>query len=106
MTGFANLTVTKTNGTTSVAAGSTTNYTVTVANFGPSSANNAVLTDPVATGLNCTAVTCTAFSGSSCPIAASTTMAYLQAGGILTPTLPPNSSVAYVVTCGVTATGQ
>jgi uncharacterized repeat protein (TIGR01451 family) len=104
--GSANLTVVKTNGLSSVGAGSTISYTLTVANFGPSAAPGTVLTDGAATGLNCTAVSCTAFSGSACPTAGSTTMAYLQGTGIVTPSLPANSSVAYVVTCGVTATGK
>lgn len=102
-----NLTVSKTNGATTVVAGATTSYTVTVANLGPSTATNALLTDPVAAGLSCTAVSCSAASAvnATCPVAGSTTIANLQNGGIAL-TLAANSTLSFVVSCGIKASGQ
>jgi uncharacterized repeat protein (TIGR01451 family) len=65
----ANLQVTKTNGTTSLAGGSTTTYTVTVANIGPGDAPGTVLTDTPSAGLNCTSVTCASTAINMCPSA-------------------------------------
>lgn len=103
--GFALLTVTKTDGTTTVAAGSTTRYTLTVANLGPSPAPGVTLTDGVAAGLNCTAVTCSSTAPNMCP--ASPTIAALQGPGLMvSPAFPSGASATFIVTCGVTATGQ
>jgi uncharacterized repeat protein (TIGR01451 family) len=99
--------VAKTNGTTSVPAGGTTVYTLTVVNSGAGPANNATLTDPSATGLSCSQVSCTAaLGGAICPTAASTTIAYLQGAGITLPTLPGPSTLTFTVDCSVPATGQ
>ena len=108
-----NLTISKTNNTTTVAAGSTTSYTVTVSNLGPSTANNAVVMDAPSNGLSCTSVQCTVLTGgASCPTAL-TQNTVVSAGatnyfgtGEAIPTLPPNSSVTFRVICGYTATGQ
>jgi len=102
--GAANISITKTNGTNSVASGSTTAYTITVANAGPSNASGAVLSDPVSAGLSCTtAASCTSSGGASC--AASIPIATLQSGYTI-PGLPAGGQINIVVTCGVTATGQ
>jgi uncharacterized repeat protein (TIGR01451 family) len=101
--GLANISVTKNNGTATLIAGSTTAYTITVLNSGPSDASGAVLRDPQAQGLSCTAAaTCTAAGGASC--AASIPMATLQPGYTI-PGLPAGGQISVVVTCGVTATG-
>ena len=101
---IANLSITKTNGTNTLLAGSTTTYIITASNGGPSSANNAVLKDPIATGLVCTAVTCTSSGGAACPAVVDT--ATLQGAGLVIPNFPGNSSVTLSLVCGVTATGQ
>lgn len=103
----AQLTVTKSDGLTTVTAGSVSSYTVTIANLGPADASGTVFTDPAAAGLSCTSVSCAAVTGAaSCPAAGSTTIAALQGSGISIPALPGGSSVTFLVTCGVTATGQ
>jgi uncharacterized repeat protein (TIGR01451 family) len=99
----ANLSITKTDGTTTIAAGRTTTYTITAVNSGTDPANGAVVRDPAVPGLNCTAVTCAASPTAACP--AGVTVAQLQAG-VAIPTLPSGSSVSFSLTCGVTATGQ
>ena len=97
-----NLSITKTNAVGTVTAGSTTIYTITVNNNGPNSADGAVVTDPIAAGLNCTAVSCSAGGGATCP--ASPTISGLQAG-LAVPVFPASSSLVFLVDCGVTATG-
>ncbi len=105
VTPAANLTISKTNGVTSLVAGSTTSYTITVANLGPADAPGTRLTDPVAPGLSCSSVTCAVTAGTaSCPSPLS--VSALQTTGLLiTPTFNANATLSFVVTCGVTATG-
>ncbi len=101
------LTVTKTNGVSAVLAGSTTSYTVTVANLGPANAPNSIIKDPAVNGLSCTSVTCPVgnITGTAtCP--ATITIPLLQGTGLVIPTFNALSSVTFVVTCDVTATGQ
>lgn len=108
VTPAANLTVTKTNAVGTVTAGTTTSYTVTVANTGPGGANNARVTDPIVPGLNCTNVTCSVGGGAAtCPVSPALSIGNLQntATGVVVPNFPANSSLSFVVTCGVTATG-
>lgn len=102
----AALSITKTNSLSSLTAGSTTSYSITLANGGPSDADGATFRDPVVTGLSCTSVSCTSVSGAaSCPSAGSVTVAALQGSGIALPAFPAASSVTFSVTCGVTASG-
>ena len=121
MVGVTNVTITKSNGITSpssLIAGQTFNYTITVANSsGTASIDlvNGVLRDPEAPGLQCTNVTCIVPSGSTsvCPTVGVTTIANLQVAGITIPLLrsgtvgpPASQRLEFVVACGVTATGQ
>lgn len=102
----ANLSITKSNAVATLAAGATTSYTVTVANAGPGDASNAIVRDPAAAGLSCTSVTCSVASGTAaCPAPPALTIANLQGGGITIPTFNANSSLNFVITCEVTATG-
>jgi large repetitive protein len=101
---IAKLTINKTNGVDTLVAGQTTSYTITVANFGPSDADGAVVTDPPAAGLSCTSVLCNVASGTAtCP--AALTLTTFQAG-VAIPAFPANSSVVFLLECGVTATGM
>ena len=105
VTPAANLTVAKTNGVATLVAGGTTSYTITVANLGPANAPGTVLTDPAVPGLSCTSVTCAVTAGTaSCPTPL--TISALQSTGLsITPTFNANSTLSFVVNCGVTATG-
>ncbi len=96
----ADLAVTKTNNVTTVTTGGTTTYTVVVTNNGPATANGAVITDPSATGLTKTAVSCAPGPNAVCP--ASPTVGQLESGLVI-PTLPANSSVTFAITANVTA---
>ena len=103
----ANLQVTKTNNVTSLTPGGTTSYTVTFSNLGPSSADNATVTDVASAGLgSCTVASCTASGGipaASCPV---TPANLLAPGGTPLPSLPSGGTVQFIVNCNVTATGS
>jgi uncharacterized repeat protein (TIGR01451 family) len=109
---IANLTIAKSNGTTTLTAGSATRYTVTVSNLGPSAAGGAVVKDTAGAGLLCTAVTCAATTGTAtCPAALPVgtsvnagSTAFFTTGEAI-PSLPANSSVVFAVDCGVVTTG-
>ncbi|MDP3138412.1 MAG: hypothetical protein Q8N17_19015 [Burkholderiaceae bacterium] len=101
-----NLAITKTDGKTAVTAGGTNSYTIMVTNSGPSAADGAVLKDPAASGLSCTGISCTAAGGAACPLPTQLFVSSLQSGtGLSIPALPSSSSVSFVLTCAVTATG-
>ncbi len=107
--GSANLSVTKTNGVNTLVAGSTTSYTVTVANGGPSPGDGARIYDPSVSGLSCvTAPVCTASGGAVCPVGL--TIGQLQnttpPTGVAIPTLPSGGGIVITLVCTVTATGQ
>lgn len=98
----ASLGVTKTDGTTTVAAGTTTTYTLTFANLGPSDASGATVRDIPSAGLSCTVTGCSS-AGGTCPAAPAD---LLSVTGVALPSLPPASTTSFTVRCGVTASGQ
>jgi uncharacterized repeat protein (TIGR01451 family) len=99
---ISDLAISKTDGVTTAVSGAATTYTIVVTNNGPSAANNAVVTDPVATGLSKTAATCSgATAGAACPV--STTVALLQGAGVVIPSLPAGGTVSFTITATVTA---
>ena len=112
----ADLSLTKTDETTTVAGQAQTTYTLVLSNAGPAAANGAVLRDPAATGLDCLAppvtgqATCEGTGGALCPggtAAGSISVAALQAApGVVIPTLPAGGVVRVSLTCTVTATGN
>jgi uncharacterized repeat protein (TIGR01451 family) len=107
---ITNLSISKTNSTSTVAAGGTSSYTIVVNNSGPTATDGARLFDPVAPGLSCTAAPACAAAGpaTSCPVGLS--MAQLQnttvPTGVAIPTLGAGGSITVTVVCSVTATGQ
>src|SRR5439155_78953 len=97
----ADLSVTKSNGVSSVVSGASTTYTIVVSNAGPQAANGALVTDPVVVGLTQTSVTCgTPIGGAQCP--SSPTLAQWQAG-LAIPLLPAGGSVTFTLVATVTA---
>ncbi len=103
---LANLSVTKSDGTTTVSAGSTTTYTVTFVNSGPSAANNSAVRDVASAGLgNCAVISCTATGTPTPALCPATPADILTPAGTTLPLFPSNSSVTFLVRCGVTATG-
>jgi uncharacterized repeat protein (TIGR01451 family) len=101
----ASLSVSKDNGTTSLVAGSTTQYTVTFANSGPAAADGAVALDAPSAGLSaCSVLSCTASGTGVCP-AAGLWPNLLTAPGLSLSTFASGASLSFVVSCGVSATG-
>ena len=95
----ADLSVTKTNGTTTVKSGSTTTYTVVASNAGPASGNGAVAKDTPSAGLSgCVAICTGATGGAACPATPSN---LLTPAGVAIATFPAGSSVTFQVTCNV-----
>jgi uncharacterized repeat protein (TIGR01451 family) len=95
--------LTKSSGGSEVTAGQTAVYSLVARNAGPSDADGAIVADPPAPGLSCTAVACAVLSGSAaCP--AGLTVAGLQ-GGVAIADFPAGSSLEFTLTCTVTATG-
>jgi uncharacterized repeat protein (TIGR01451 family) len=109
------LSVTKSNGVSTLTAGETTTYTLTFSNDGGFAANNALIKDNPSAGLACNTVTCSSTTGgASCPTgltlgvptATSAVPNLFNNTGVTVPTFPATSSVVLLVSCGVTATGQ
>ncbi len=99
----ANLSVTKTNGTDTLVAGSTVNYTITYANVGPSSADGALISDLASPGLSsCSVLSCAPSGASVCPA----TFATYFGSGVTVPSLPAGGQLQVQVRCSVTASGQ
>jgi LPXTG-site transpeptidase (sortase) family protein len=99
-TPVADLAITKTDGVTSVGAGGTTTYTVRVTNNGPSAVTGAILSDPAATGLSKTAVTCSPTPGQCL---APPTVAQLESGTFALPALANGAFYEIRVSADVTA---
>ncbi len=102
----AALSISKSNGVSTLVAGQTTTYTIVATNGGPSSADNALVKDPISPGLVCTAVSCTATTGAAtCASLAAVSLPLLQGSGIVLNNFPAGSSYTFQLTCGVVATG-
>ncbi len=97
----ADLSVTKTNGATTVTTGGTTTYTVTVVNISTINATNTTILDPAAAGLIKTAMSCTASAGSSCPTPL--TISVLETTGLNIPLVLPNGTITFRITTTIAA---
>ena len=95
----ADLNATLTDGTTSVAQGGSTVYTLTVRDPGPNHGHNAILQMPVATGITMTSISCAAAGGAVCPVGV--TLAQLVAGVTLA-TFPLGSSLTFTIGANIT----
>jgi uncharacterized repeat protein (TIGR01451 family) len=102
----ANLSITKTNNLTTLAAGVTTTYTVTVSNLGPAAADGAVVRDTPSVGLSsCSVIACTPSGTGVCPAAAQWPNIF-TGGGLVLSSFASGADLSFNVRCGVTATGQ
>ncbi len=93
----ADLAVTKTNGTTTSASGGTTTYTIVVTNNGADPVANAVVSDPLPTGITSATWTCTGAGGGVCPSSGNggiNASVSIPAGGSLTFTMVANISAS------------
>ncbi len=94
----ADLSITKTDGVTSVAAGGSVTYTITASNAGPGAAPGATVTDTFPASLTCT-WTCVGAGGGTCTAAG--------AGNISdTVNLPVGGSVTYTASCTVSGSAS
>ena len=98
---LVDLSITKTDGQTTVALGTVVHYAVVVSNAGPSTATNAVVNDTAPAGLTGVTWTCAAAAGSSCGTASGS-------GNITnrTVTLPSGGSATFTVNGTASATGS
>ncbi|HEV7570347.1 MAG TPA: fibronectin type III domain-containing protein [Thermoanaerobaculia bacterium] len=99
LTPNADLSVSKTDGVTTVTAGGLTTYTITASNAGPSNASGATVADTFPASLSCT-WTCAGAGGGTCTASGS--------GNINDSTnLPSGGSVTYTASCTISglATG-
>ena len=100
-----NLSITKTNAVTTLVAGQTTSYAITVNNNGPASADGTTVRDPVNAGLSCTSVACSASGGAICP-SPPIVISTFQGAGVSLDTFSASSSMVFNLVCGVTGTGR
>jgi uncharacterized repeat protein (TIGR01451 family) len=98
------LSLSKTNSVATLTAGSTTQYTITASNAGPAWANNALVADTPSAGLSCISLSCSSTGGASCP--GSLSVVTFTSSGLTIPIFPSSSTVTFLLTCNVTATGQ
>ncbi len=93
----ANLTITKTDGTSSAVPGNTTTYTITVGNTGPSAVTGVRVTDPVTPELSGFIWTCSGSGGASCAAG--------SGSGALDTTvnLPVGTSATFLLTATIAA---
>ncbi|MGL4574848.1 MAG: hypothetical protein ACRCV9_08675 [Burkholderiaceae bacterium] len=101
---IANVSITKSNSVTTLAPGTQTTYTITVANNGAGWADGTVLRDPAVAGLSCPTATCgSATGGATCPAptGAALASAMQSVAGAAIPSLPPSSSLTFTLTCSV-----
>lgn len=96
----ADLTITKTNGVSSVFSGSSVTYTVVVTNVGPDPVNGALVTDVVGARVTCPAGNAVTITGSGVP-AGSYTIANLTGAGIALGTLNSGQSATLTYSCQV-----
>lgn len=100
VTPVAELVITKTNGVTTLISGSTTTYTVTVTNNGPSSVTGALIQDAPVSGLTCLATNPVTITGNGVP-AGSFTISDLTGTGIALGTLANGQTATLTYSCKV-----
>jgi len=108
-TAVADLSITKTNGATSVTPGSNTTYTIVVTNNGPSNVTGASVIDTLALPITGATWTCVASAGSACGAANGSgsiaTTVNLASGGTATYTVVATVSASATGTLTNKATG-
>lgn len=101
----ASLSVSKDNGTNTLVAGGTTQYTLTFANSGPAAADGADLKDTPSAGLaGCSVSNCVQSGTGICP-AAGLWPNLLTGSGLTLSSFASGATLSFAVSCNVTATG-
>jgi uncharacterized repeat protein (TIGR01451 family) len=100
----ANVRITKTDNRSTIAAGATNVYTVTISNLSPSvTATTALFTDPAVPNFIKGGITCTPSGLSQCTTpTASITVLNVEGAGLTIPLIAPNSTVTFVISGTVT----
>ena len=93
---FADLSITKTDGLTTVTPGGTTTYTITASNAGPSAAPGSTVSDSFPAACTSVSWTCAGAGGGTCTASGSGNL-----GDVVN--LPVSGSVTYTATCSVDA---
>ena len=92
--GTADLSITKTDGSSSSVPGESVTYTIVASNAGPSNAGSATVTDNFGPAFNSCSWTCAGSGGSSCPASGN--------GNInASVNLPAGSSATFTASCGI-----
>ena len=101
------LSVTKSNPSTSVTAGTNTTYTIVVNNAGPADASGAVIRDVASAGLSCLGgpLTCGTTPGGTCPSTIGLAVQNFLGTGLIIPAFPSGTTMTFTLSCAVTATG-
>jgi uncharacterized repeat protein (TIGR01451 family) len=99
----ADMAITKTDGISAIVSGTSTTYTITVTNNGPSPISGAVLSDPAVSGLPKTAVVCSATPGQC---VTPPTVAQLESGSFALPGMSSGQTYQITVTASVTTAGS
>jgi uncharacterized repeat protein (TIGR01451 family) len=94
------LSIAKSNGTTSVTSGGTTTYTLTVTNAGPDAATGAIVSDAPGAGLTCPAANGVVITGDGVP-AGSFTISDITNAGITLGTLSSGQTATLTYSCQV-----
>ncbi|GEM_PF-3450005 len=93
--------ITKSDGLTTITAGDSTTYTVTITNTTGAAVSDVIFRDPAVADLTVNSLNCSAAGGASCP--ASYPIAVMQGGGIILPAMPVDSSVTFTIGATVSA---
>ena len=93
--------ITKDDGISTITAGDSTTYSVIITNNTGATLSDAIFRDPAVPNLTVNSLSCSASAGASCP--ASSSIAVMQGGGILLPSMDPGSSVTFSIGATVDA---
>lgn len=97
----ADLSITKSNGSTTAVSGSTTSYAITITNAGAYSVTGALVKDSPLTGLTCPTANTVTCSGTGCPAGPITNGNLMTGSGVTMGTMTASSSATLTVTCTV-----
>lgn len=97
----ADLSITKSNGVTTVVSGAQTTYALVVKNSGPAAVTGAVVKDVPGTGITCPTGNVVTCSGTGCPSGTITNGDLLGANGVTMGAMPINATTTFSVTCTV-----
>jgi uncharacterized repeat protein (TIGR01451 family) len=93
--------ISKDDGITTITAGDSSTYTVVITNTTGAALDGVLFQDPAVADLTVNSLSCSASVGASCPISPS--ISIMQGGGILLPSMDPDSSLTFTIDATVNA---